>query len=310
MTTVRLSEGDVDVAAWATRTRARFTALYRDMGETADASAVLAHGFVSQWVSDAGLTSPLKLLEFSGAARGCVLVGEIDDRGTPTLAVLDLDGDFDVGAEAAVHAALVSEATTRGGRQCRMVVPGNSPRAQAVARSGGHTLVATRMRLMLPSAPASPSPLSFDPMTDAEFQTFYDHLIESYAADMAAAGAVDPDAARTHSVAQTSSLLPDGRVTAGHHFVTARAGEPVGLLWLFVGPDPAGTRGFVYDVEVHAAHRGKRYGRAIMEEGSVIATREGALSIGLNVFGFNDVAIALYRSMGYEVETEMYTLTA
>ncbi len=42
-------------------------------------------------------------------------------------------------------------------------------------------------------------------------------------------------------------------------------------------------------------------GRALMEEAQRWAAAQGATSIDLNVYEFNDEAIAFYRSLGYEI---------
>ena len=46
--------------------------------------------------------------------------------------------------------------------------------------------------------------------------------------------------------------------------------------------------------------RGRGYGREAMLLAEQLARREGALTLGLNVFGHNQVARTLYSSLGYE----------
>jgi ribosomal protein S18 acetylase RimI-like enzyme len=82
--------------------------------------------------------------------------------------------------------------------------------------------------------------------------------------------------------------------------VDEAAGEVVGLVW--VGPAPAGRAGWwIYDIEVVPAHRGRGYGRALLEAAEREAQRRGGDSIGLNVFSGNDVALGMYESSGYQV---------
>jgi ribosomal protein S18 acetylase RimI-like enzyme len=77
-------------------------------------------------------------------------------------------------------------------------------------------------------------------------------------------------------------------------------GDVVGLVW--VGPAPAGRAGWwIYDIVVVPARRGQGFGRALLAAAEREAQRRGALSIGLDVFGGNDVALSLYESAGYEV---------
>jgi ribosomal protein S18 acetylase RimI-like enzyme len=45
--------------------------------------------------------------------------------------------------------------------------------------------------------------------------------------------------------------------------------------------------------------RGQGFGRQAMRLAETLAGREGAVTIGLNVLGHNQVARALYESLGY-----------
>jgi ribosomal protein S18 acetylase RimI-like enzyme len=310
MSDVTLTAGSVDIASWSHSVRARRARMYRALGGVTDAGAeALANEVVGQWFKDDDLVPNMTVLVASGAARGTILVIEDVDRGRPSLGVLDLDVELDDGASAALRDALVAVATQRGERRCSILVPGNDDVVRSVARSGDHTLVATRMWLPLPAVTTVDPSVTLTSMSETEYAAFYERLIVNYAADMAAAGGIDLEVARQQSIDQTSSLLTDGRTSPGHHLLTATTASAVGILWLFVGPSAAGTRAFVYDVEVNEGHRGQGLGRAIMEGASEIAARDGAGYIGLNVFGFNDVAISLYRSMGYKVEFEFITLS-
>ena len=56
---------------------------------------------------------------------------------------------------------------------------------------------------------------------------------------------------------------------------------------------------FVYDVEIDERHRGRGLGRAAMLKAEEQAHARGIGRMELNVFGGNDVARGLYRSLGY-----------
>jgi ribosomal protein S18 acetylase RimI-like enzyme len=74
----------------------------------------------------------------------------------------------------------------------------------------------------------------------------------------------------------------------------------VGLVW--VGRAPGKRVGWwIYDVEVVPGQRGRGYGRALLKAAEREARRGGGDSIGLNVFGANNVARGLYESSGYQV---------
>ena len=97
-----------------------------------------------------------------------------------------------------------------------------------------------------------------------------------------------------------ATTLPDGIATEKHaFFVLEDDGVPAGSLWVAVRDGMSGPALFVYALEVHEAHRGKGFGRALMEFGEEEARRRGLSSIALNVFGGNEVARNLYRSLGY-----------
>jgi ribosomal protein S18 acetylase RimI-like enzyme len=56
----------------------------------------------------------------------------------------------------------------------------------------------------------------------------------------------------------------------------------------------------VYDVHLRENARGRGYGRAAMLLAEDEARRRGCPRLSLNVFGRNEVARGLYRSLGYE----------
>jgi ribosomal protein S18 acetylase RimI-like enzyme len=71
---------------------------------------------------------------------------------------------------------------------------------------------------------------------------------------------------------------------------------------VWAGPAPAERAGWwIYDIQVVPNQRGRGHGRALLEAAESEAQRRGGHSIGLNVFGGNDVALGLYESSGYQV---------
>ncbi|MDH6236780.1 GNAT family N-acetyltransferase [Cryobacterium sp. CG_9.6] len=72
----------------------------------------------------------------------------------------------------------------------------------------------------------------------------------------------------------------------------------VGYIW--IGPQPGLTDAWwIFDIEIEPAFRRRGFGRQAMLLGEVEARRLGAASVGLNVFGYNANARALYESLGY-----------
>ena len=78
--------------------------------------------------------------------------------------------------------------------------------------------------------------------------------------------------------------------------------EPGWTLWW--GADRGGGESFIYDITIDPDHQGRGYGRATMRLAEDEARSRGIGRIELNVFGGNDVARGLYRSLGY-VETSV-----
>lgn len=104
-----------------------------------------------------------------------------------------------------------------------------------------------------------------------------------------------------HAARRTSEqqFFPDGKLVEGHFLFTVVADdEEAGWLWL--GPSPDGGSWWIWDVAVHAPHRGRGIGRATMLLAEEFARSQGATTMRLNVFADNTPAIALYDSLGYE----------
>jgi ribosomal protein S18 acetylase RimI-like enzyme len=140
------------------------------------------------------------------------------------------------------------------------------------------------------------------PMTPEEYDAWIVDEISAYAGDLAQASGSTLEEAHLRAEQQTRDLLPDGPATAGAHLlrVLDDAGEPVGVLWLGPHPQRRGA-GWVYEVQIDEARRGEGLGRAAMVAAERIGREAGWTALGLNVFGHNPRARALYDALGYEV---------
>ena len=100
-------------------------------------------------------------------------------------------------------------------------------------------------------------------------------------------------------------LLPDGVDTSGQHLWAAYDGDtPVGILWIAVN----GPKAFIYDIEVREDQRRRGYGREVLDAGGRAAVDLGATALGLNVFGHNDGALALYERAGYATTEQSFRI--
>jgi ribosomal protein S18 acetylase RimI-like enzyme len=149
------------------------------------------------------------------------------------------------------------------------------------------------------------APATLRRMRPDEFPTFIERSKLEYARGIAEQGGESEEFARAKSEADHAAILPRGLDTPDHWiFVVEAAGQRVGVLWLAERPHGPERECYVYDIEIDEAHRGKGYGRAAMELAEAEARAHGLGRIALNVFGGNEVARKLYRSLGY-VETSV-----
>jgi ribosomal protein S18 acetylase RimI-like enzyme len=138
------------------------------------------------------------------------------------------------------------------------------------------------------------------PLREDEFDAWYADAKAGYAASIEHDAGFTRERAERKAEADMTQLFPDRRVPDGHAvYVVEDGGEAVGRLWV-AERDADGERVlFVYEVAVDEGARGRGFGRAAMQFAEEEARRRGLERIALNVFGGNDVARGLYRSLGY-----------
>jgi ribosomal protein S18 acetylase RimI-like enzyme len=139
------------------------------------------------------------------------------------------------------------------------------------------------------------------PMRDDEFRTWLPLMRERYAEDMIRDAGLPPERANAKAADDVERLFPGGQPSNEQLvFVIQAEGEPVGDLWLAERDEGFQPGMFIYDIRVDEGHRGRGYGKAAMLFAEEEARRRGQGRIVLNVFGRNEVARRLYRSLGYE----------
>jgi len=142
------------------------------------------------------------------------------------------------------------------------------------------------------------------PIGDEEFEAWFPRMRDGYARDMSENGGFAPDKAAAMAAEQMESLFPGQKPSAEQLLYIVEAdGERVGELWVCDRHTPLQHALFIYFVGIDKAHRGKGYGKAAMELAEAEARRLGVDRVALSVFGRNDVARNLYRSLGYEENT-------
>jgi ribosomal protein S18 acetylase RimI-like enzyme len=112
---------------------------------------------------------------------------------------------------------------------------------------------------------------------------------------------------RTDAPPPSRRFVADLLETGNGAFLLAEAaGEIIGFLTVRVGHPPdepflMGTRFAVVDsLGIAEAWRGKGAGRALMAAAEVWAAAHGAERLQLNVWEFNEGALAFYETLGYQ----------
>ncbi|MFI8436451.1 GNAT family N-acetyltransferase [Streptomyces sp. NPDC079020] len=203
-------------------------------------------------------------------------------------------------------AALAAEEVLRGWgcTQVRVAVPEGNEGALRLATGLGYAERSRNMIKGLDQGTAElPAGLTGRPMTAEEFARWEATSAEAYAQDWIDRG-VPREQARRKAERDQAHNLPDGLATEGMWFrVLFRADERVGLVWVarLEEKEPGEAIGYVFDVEVDPAHRGRGYGRALMHLAEDVTRDAGLGRLGLHVFATNTPALRLYESLGYAV---------
>jgi ribosomal protein S18 acetylase RimI-like enzyme len=138
------------------------------------------------------------------------------------------------------------------------------------------------------------------PLREDEYDAFVGRGLAFYVNDMVAAG-VDRDAAQAKADRDLPQILPQGLATPDHSmYAIEDEGRFAGYLWLCDRDSELGHSLFVYAIEIDEEFRGRGLGRAAMVFAEEEAKRLGIAKVALNVFGGNEVARRLYRSLGYQ----------
>ncbi|MCW2800737.1 MAG: family N-acetyltransferase [Aeromicrobium sp.] len=146
------------------------------------------------------------------------------------------------------------------------------------------------------------SEVELEPMSAERFVSWNTALIASFAEEKVRAGNWPAEGALERSAEQCAKELPDGLDSVGHNiFIGAVDGQEIGFLWLHTDPALAVPETFIFDIEVAAEHRGKGYGRGLLEAGERWCVEHGVTALKLHVFGFNTTAIKLYETSGFEI---------
>jgi ribosomal protein S18 acetylase RimI-like enzyme len=146
--------------------------------------------------------------------------------------------------------------------------------------------------------------LRLRPMTAAEFNIWRARILPGYAAAHVRAGVWSVGEADSRAAKLIGNLLPHGVETPGMLLLSAETpdGSSVGMVWVVLDRPRPGAA-WIHNIEIFSDHRGKGYGRELLEAAERHSMERGAEEIGLNVFGGNTIASSLYESSGYEISS-------
>lgn len=144
--------------------------------------------------------------------------------------------------------------------------------------------------------------IKFKSMNSEEFDQFSADSKNRYIVDKIKANGMTPDEAKKMADADFARILPDGYQSKDNFLfnIVDPENNNVGYLWYCIRGALNNKKAFIADILIRDKFRGKGYGRETMLLLEADVKSRGLKHIGLHVFGFNEVAIKLYQSMGYQ----------
>lgn len=145
--------------------------------------------------------------------------------------------------------------------------------------------------------------LEFSRMKHADYDKWRQTSIEDYAKAKVKSGSWKKSESLENAMESYATLLPKGLATKGHFIGWIMSGDlKIGYTWLACN-EAVNTegQGWVYELFIDDEHRGKGYGKQAMDLIEAYFKRQAVKKIGLNVFGYNHPAIALYKKCEYEI---------
>jgi len=141
------------------------------------------------------------------------------------------------------------------------------------------------------------------PLRDDEVPEFIEGLRREYIRGLIADAGMTREEAEEKAATDHASLFPGGSPQPDQHMYVLEdeAAEPIGQLFWARRPAPGATaRAFLYEIYLEEPVRGRGLGRKTMELLETEVRAAGLPGIDLNVWGGNDLARSLYRSLGFE----------
>ena len=140
--------------------------------------------------------------------------------------------------------------------------------------------------------------VQFRKITEYEFNLWKEDSLKSYANDLINAGQCSLEEALERATSDFEAIMTEGLETPNNFIYIAENidNEAVGLIWYEAKSE---SKAFIADFLVYSNHRGKGYGKSILNELEVNLKKQGIKHILLHVFEKNTTARELYKKVGY-----------
>lgn len=138
-------------------------------------------------------------------------------------------------------------------------------------------------------------------MSDDEFAAYLEIALPEYASEKKKGESLTDEQALKVATDSYNQLLPDGvRSTDQHLFsiIEIKSQKVIGTLWFALKTQPR-EYAWVYDIVLNPEARGQGYGSQTMLLLEAEVKKLGINSIGLHVFGHNQIATSLYEKVGF-----------
>lgn len=137
------------------------------------------------------------------------------------------------------------------------------------------------------------------PLTHEQFLAWKPVSVAAYALDKEREGLSREDAL-ANAEKSFQDLLPENERTPDQFlYAVMDSGRRVGTLWWGARMNGSKRSAWIYNIEIEPEFRGKGFGRSTMELAQAEVKKAGITNLGLHVFGHNEIAQKLYRSLGF-----------
>jgi ribosomal protein S18 acetylase RimI-like enzyme len=146
--------------------------------------------------------------------------------------------------------------------------------------------------------------IQLTPMTEGEYDAFYEFVILDYADGLIRAGNAHPSIAVQLSQQQCQPVLSNRLASPNQFFFLIREDtldEPVGYLWWGIREQHGTRTAVLYFVGIFERYRRRGYATQALRLLDELVRQAGLGEIRLYVFGHNARAWPLYEKMGYTV---------